>query len=239
MNQAKGKSNNGEWNLKEINRPDGIVKRKLMQRTFNLAKKFYGEPLKGKKVLDVGCGGGIEAEWLAREGAIVTALDDSEDYLYVARLRAKIKRFNAKFVKADAHKLPFKDKSFDIVVFCGTLHHLCVRKAISEAVRVGKAIMIIYEPCGSLLVRYLKAKINWSTEYENQRIVFLDRYNIEHTLMKYHKFRTIKYDCKFNYFPKTLDAFRDSNLMSLIWLPLIDFLSWFKFLCHEMILVAR
>jgi len=40
---------------------------------------------RGKRALDVGCGGGILAEALAREGAIVTGLDPSEKSLAVAR----------------------------------------------------------------------------------------------------------------------------------------------------------
>ncbi|MBN0473921.1 3-demethylubiquinone-9 3-O-methyltransferase, partial [Pseudomonas aeruginosa] len=42
----------------------------------------------GKKVLDVGCGGGILAESMAREGATVTGLDMGAEPLQVARLHA-------------------------------------------------------------------------------------------------------------------------------------------------------
>ncbi|MFD2177382.1 bifunctional 2-polyprenyl-6-hydroxyphenol methylase/3-demethylubiquinol 3-O-methyltransferase UbiG [Veronia pacifica] len=42
----------------------------------------------GKKVLDVGCGGGILAESMAREGAVVTGLDMGKEPLEVARLHA-------------------------------------------------------------------------------------------------------------------------------------------------------
>ncbi len=42
----------------------------------------------GKRVLDVGCGGGILAEALAREGARVTGVDPSEKSLAVARAHA-------------------------------------------------------------------------------------------------------------------------------------------------------
>ena len=42
----------------------------------------------GKKVLDVGCGGGILAESMAREGADVTGLDMGAEPLQVARLHA-------------------------------------------------------------------------------------------------------------------------------------------------------
>ncbi|HAS8382003.1 TPA: bifunctional 2-polyprenyl-6-hydroxyphenol methylase/3-demethylubiquinol 3-O-methyltransferase UbiG [Vibrio vulnificus] len=42
----------------------------------------------GKKVLDVGCGGGILAESMAKEGAVVTGLDMGKEPLEVARLHA-------------------------------------------------------------------------------------------------------------------------------------------------------
>ncbi|GAM68356.1 3-demethylubiquinone-9 3-methyltransferase [Vibrio sp. JCM 19236] len=42
----------------------------------------------GKKVLDVGCGGGILAESMALEGADVTGLDMGKEPLEVARLHA-------------------------------------------------------------------------------------------------------------------------------------------------------
>ncbi|WP_029687474.1 bifunctional 2-polyprenyl-6-hydroxyphenol methylase/3-demethylubiquinol 3-O-methyltransferase UbiG [Tatumella saanichensis] len=48
----------------------------------------HSQGLFGKKVLDVGCGGGILAESMAREGAEVTGLDMGADPLEVARLHA-------------------------------------------------------------------------------------------------------------------------------------------------------
>ena len=43
-------------------------------------------PLKGKKILDVGCGGGLLSEALAREGADVVALDLSSELIEIAKL---------------------------------------------------------------------------------------------------------------------------------------------------------
>ncbi len=45
--------------------------------------------LNGKKVLDVGCGGGILAESMARRGADVLGIDMGEAPLNVARLHAE------------------------------------------------------------------------------------------------------------------------------------------------------
>lgn len=48
-----------------------------------VAKQF---PLKGKKVLDVGCGGGLLSEAMAREGAEVVALDLADELIEIAKL---------------------------------------------------------------------------------------------------------------------------------------------------------
>ena len=46
------------------------------------------QPLKGLKVLDVGCGGGILSESMAQVGADVTGIDLAEQSLRVAKLHA-------------------------------------------------------------------------------------------------------------------------------------------------------
>jgi 2-polyprenyl-6-hydroxyphenyl methylase/3-demethylubiquinone-9 3-methyltransferase len=52
--------------------------------------RHFGRPgLKGLKVLDVGCGAGILTEALAKEGAIVTGLDASEELIKSARTHGK------------------------------------------------------------------------------------------------------------------------------------------------------
>jgi len=48
-----------------------------------VAKQF---PLRGKKVLDVGCGGGLLSEAMAREGAEVVALDLAAELVEIAKL---------------------------------------------------------------------------------------------------------------------------------------------------------
>src|SRR5579859_8251925 len=46
-------------------------------------------PLKGRQVLDIGCGGGLLAEGMASRGAKVTGIDLSEGALKVAKLHLK------------------------------------------------------------------------------------------------------------------------------------------------------
>ena len=87
----------------------------LVRRTLGAAR--------GRAVLDLGCGTGRHAVWLARRGARVTALDFSEGML--ARARTKRGAECVRFLQHDLHKrLPFPDRSFDLVVSGLVLEHL-------------------------------------------------------------------------------------------------------------------
>jgi 2-polyprenyl-3-methyl-5-hydroxy-6-metoxy-1,4-benzoquinol methylase len=77
--------------------------------------------LRGKTVLDVGCGMGRFAEVVAEAGARVVAIDLSSA---VDAAAANLSRFeNAAVVQADVFALPFAPESFDLVYSIGVLHH--------------------------------------------------------------------------------------------------------------------
>jgi len=87
------------------------------------------------KLLDVGCGGGdfLEALSLYRPKCKLFGIDLSKKAIDFA----KKKDIKAEFMVADAQKLPFKDKSFDIVVCFDLLEHVKKpEKVLSEVNRV-------------------------------------------------------------------------------------------------------
>lgn len=96
--------------------------------------KFLGN-LKGKKVLDIGCGTGRIIKNLMEAGAKVVAADVSEEMLKVTKKKFK----DAEIVCADIENLPFKDKSFDCVLALFVVVHLRdLQKAFDEVYRVLK-----------------------------------------------------------------------------------------------------
>jgi len=79
--------------------------------------------VRGKAVLDAGCGPGVYSEWLANHGAAVVALDVSPRMVELAQQRLGAK---ARVVQADLDKpLDFlEDASFDLVVGALVLDHV-------------------------------------------------------------------------------------------------------------------
>ena len=97
---------------------------------------------KGKLVLDVGIGKGVTPCYLAEKyGCDTVGIDVSERMLEQAKRMAEEKGLTDKvnFRKADAHNLPFEDKSFDIVIVECVTTLLDKSKAFSEMYRVLKS----------------------------------------------------------------------------------------------------
>jgi 2-polyprenyl-6-hydroxyphenyl methylase / 3-demethylubiquinone-9 3-methyltransferase len=82
-------------------------------------------PLEGKRVLDVGCGGGILAEAMARKGAHVTGIDLSEKALRVAQLHLNESKVSVTYEAVNAEDLAkSKPAAFDVVTCMELLEHV-------------------------------------------------------------------------------------------------------------------
>ena len=82
----------------------------------------------GKKVLDIGCGGGLLAESLAELGADVTAIDSSQASIDVAQAHAKLSRKSINYIKSDflqfAKTSIAKDLQFDVITAMEMIEHI-------------------------------------------------------------------------------------------------------------------
>jgi ubiquinone/menaquinone biosynthesis C-methylase UbiE len=74
--------------------------------------------------LEIGCGSGAVARYVFKKYKLnVTGTDIDKDQILLAR-RDSTHIKNITFLEADATNLPFKDKSFDIVLSVNVLHHI-------------------------------------------------------------------------------------------------------------------
>ena len=104
--------------------------------------------VRGKNVLDWGCGHGMAAIVLARRGATVTACDLSAGYIAEARTRARANGVAIRCLAADAQRLPCAGESFDAVWGHAILHHLVVPLAARELRRILRpgGVAVLCEP---------------------------------------------------------------------------------------------
>ncbi len=84
------------------------------------------KPIRGAKILEIGCGTGCSTVALAEQGAVVTAVDILESSIQVARDRCKAYNLNVNFHCANSielHKI-FSGQRFDLIIFFATLEHM-------------------------------------------------------------------------------------------------------------------
>lgn len=83
------------------------------------------EPLKGLKLLDIGCGGGLIAEPMARLGAIVTAVDAAEPNIKTAKVHAEEQGLKIDYRHGTAEQLLAGGaEQFDVVLNLEVVEHV-------------------------------------------------------------------------------------------------------------------
>jgi ubiquinone/menaquinone biosynthesis C-methylase UbiE len=92
------------------------------QRVKNV-KRFLGE-VRGKQVLDLGCGVGFFSDMCRAAGAQVSSMDFSMEALRFCREEYE---GSLRLVQADAAHLPFPDAAFDVVIMNDIIEHLTAR----------------------------------------------------------------------------------------------------------------
>ncbi len=91
-------------------------------------------PLAGKQVCDVGCGGGILAESIAKKGATVTGIDLSEKALKVADLHSLESGIKVRYELISAEDLAAREAGqYDVVTCMEMLEHVPDPAAIVQA----------------------------------------------------------------------------------------------------------
>ncbi len=132
----------------------GIVK--------DIIQKMSIEP-RGKTALEVGSGGGILTEEIAKMGFTTTGIDPADQSIVTASNHARASGLDIKYEKGTGENLPYAAGSFDFVFCCDVLEHVQdLPKVISEISRVLKpGGVFIYDTLNRTFVSKLVAIKIW------------------------------------------------------------------------------
>ena len=95
---------------------------KIYRMTYIL-EQINNRNIKNLKILDLGCGGGIICEPLARLGAQVTGIDFSPNNIKAAKTHSKKNKLKINYISKDIEKSKLNGK-FDIILMFEVLEHL-------------------------------------------------------------------------------------------------------------------
>ena len=137
--------------------------------------------VRGRRILDLGCGHGMAAVVLARRGAQVIGLDLSTGYVREAQTRARANGVHIDWLVADAERLPFADNVFDGIWGNAVLHHLDLVVTGREVQRVltpgGTAVFC--EPWGeNPLLAWARRRLPYPSKAHTPDEAPLDRHSI-------------------------------------------------------------
>ncbi|AET00427.1 putative methyltransferase [Medicago truncatula] len=109
---------------------------------------YSAKPLEGLKIVDVGCGGGILSEPLARMGATVTGVDAVEKNINIARLHAESDPTTStiEFCCTTAEKLVEEGRKFDAVMALEVIEH------VAEPAEFCKSLAALTIPDGATII---------------------------------------------------------------------------------------
>ncbi|KAL7297996.1 hypothetical protein TKK_0009006 [Trichogramma kaykai] len=132
---------------------DGLINNGLKETNFS-------HPLEGIKLLDVGCGGGILSEPLARIGANVTGLDASKELISIAQEHASLDKdlsSNLTYVHSSIEDFSEdKEEVFDAIVASEILEHVIDKDLFL------RSCSKVLKPHGSIFITTLnKNMISW------------------------------------------------------------------------------
>jgi ubiquinone/menaquinone biosynthesis C-methylase UbiE len=142
----------------------------------NRTSRIDAIEVKGKCVLDLGCGMGTFAMEAEKKGAFVIGSDYSRDALRSAR---KLKN-DLKVFQCDSQKLPFRDAVFDCVLMMDFVEHLYPQQYVKTCGEVDRVL----KPAGEVLIYTPKPHSRVIPQFlinlYNKYIIKIDYYDKTH-----------------------------------------------------------
>ena len=119
------------------------------EKLHHLLRLVAFDGYRGRSVLEVGCGAGVDLARFAKGGAQVTGVDLSSSAIDLARANFAQQGLEGRFDVADGERLPFPNNSFDLVFAHGVVQYTAnPRQLVEECHRVlkpgGEAVFQVY-----------------------------------------------------------------------------------------------
>lgn len=164
----------------------------------------------GKRVLEVGCGVGIDLVRFAQAGAFVVGIDLSPRSVLLARERLRLYKCRGVVLEGDAEKLVSEDSVFDFVFGWGCLHHMSNPTiAVWEIHRVLKhggevCAMLYHKPSVVALQMYLVFGLLWLRPWRSVNDILASyhespgtrAYTVGETRQMFSMFQNVKVDIR-------------------------------------------
>lgn len=135
------------WTSEKLTKATEILDRFIPQVAVEYSYNLLGD-ISGEKLLEIGCGSGIQTIEFCKKGAYVTSIDVSQESITATEEICKINKIQNVLIKnMNAESLEFKDETFDKVYISRMLMHTNKDKVLNEAMRVLKkgGILVITE----------------------------------------------------------------------------------------------
>ena len=158
---------------------------------------------KGKKILEIGCGAGIDLMQFARAGAQVSARDLTENAVDLATRNLAREGYSGDIRQGNAEALDVADETFDVVYSHGVLHHTVdTEKSIAEVHRVlkpgGEAVIMLYNRFSWFnFVAWLSGT---NVEHRDKDAPIIRKYTASECRKLFHRFDSV--DIHVDRFPK-------------------------------------
>jgi 2-polyprenyl-3-methyl-5-hydroxy-6-metoxy-1,4-benzoquinol methylase len=120
--------------------------------------------LRGRRVLEIGCGMGLHTELMVRAGADLVSIDLSPTSVEATTRRLALKGLKSRVEIMDAERLAFDEGAFDFVWSWGVIHHSARTARVVRGIRRvladdGQARVMVYNREGA------SAKVNFLTSH--------------------------------------------------------------------------
>ena len=122
-----------------------LLHRILPLRIEYILKNINKKEINKQNILDLGCGGGLTCEPLAKLGATVTGVDFIKKNIEIAKKHSAYSNLKIKYINDDLNKIIFKEK-YDLILLLEVIEHLDNWESLI------KKISKIIKPNGKLII---------------------------------------------------------------------------------------